>query len=126
MDDAAHHHSQLLPLRSLGDAELDFELDLLEIDHYMKQGALDTALKAVNAKLRHTGGDSLGGKFSRGRLSVVRRRLRVNALLPCLPCSRELLARQAKWSKKQSADSLARQISPNACTSSSSKAQSSP
>ncbi|KAK1093363.1 APC5 protein [Friedmanniomyces endolithicus] len=58
LDAAAYYHSQLLPLRSLGDPELDFELDLLEIDLYIRQRDLDTAMKAVNAHIRQTEGHS--------------------------------------------------------------------
>ncbi|KAK0253678.1 APC5 protein [Friedmanniomyces endolithicus] len=42
----------------LGDPELDFELDLLEVDLYTRQRDLDTAMKAVNAHIRQTEGHS--------------------------------------------------------------------
>ncbi|KAK0781372.1 APC5 protein [Friedmanniomyces endolithicus] len=42
----------------LGDPELDFELDLLEIELYIRQRDLDTAMKAVNAHIRQTEGHS--------------------------------------------------------------------
>jgi len=64
LDAAAYYHSQLLPLRSLGDPELDFELDLLEIDLYIRQRDLDTAMKAVNAHIRQTEGHSPAGMSS--------------------------------------------------------------
>ncbi|TKA52299.1 hypothetical protein B0A55_11503 [Friedmanniomyces simplex] len=56
LEAAAYYHSQLLPLRSLGDPELDFELDLLEIELYVRQGDLDAAMKAVNTHIRQTEG----------------------------------------------------------------------
>ncbi|KAK0303359.1 APC5 protein [Friedmanniomyces endolithicus] len=58
LDAAAYYHSQLLPLRSLGDPELDFELDLLEIDLYVRRRDLDTAMKAVNTHIRQNEGHS--------------------------------------------------------------------
>ncbi|KAK0863149.1 APC5 protein [Friedmanniomyces endolithicus] len=58
LDAAAYYHSQLLPLRSLGDPELDFELDLLEIDLYIRQRDLGTAMKAMNVHIRQTEGHS--------------------------------------------------------------------
>ena len=64
LDAAAYYHSQLLPLRSLGDPELDFELDLLEIELYIRQRDLDTAMKAVNAHIRQTEGHSPAGTSS--------------------------------------------------------------
>ncbi|KAK3072740.1 APC5 protein [Teratosphaeriaceae sp. CCFEE 6253] len=52
LDEAAHHHSQLVALRSLGDPELDFEFNLLEIELFIKQRDLDRAMVVVNAHIR--------------------------------------------------------------------------
>ena len=70
LDAAAYYHSQLLPLRSLGDPELDFELDLLEIDLYIRQRDLGTAMKAMNVHIRQTEGHSPAGMSSHGFVFV--------------------------------------------------------
>ncbi|KAK3662139.1 APC5 protein [Elasticomyces elasticus] len=57
---AAHYHSQLIPIRALGDPELDFEFNLLEIDLFIRQGDLDAAMKAVNKHIKQTAGHSAG------------------------------------------------------------------
>ncbi|KAK5740112.1 APC5 protein [Elasticomyces elasticus] len=60
LEAAAHYHSQLIPIRALGDPELDFEFNLLEIDLFIRQGDLDAAMKAVNKHIKQTAGHSAG------------------------------------------------------------------
>ncbi|KAK5679276.1 APC5 protein [Elasticomyces elasticus] len=60
LEAAAHYHSQLIPIRALGDPELDFEFNLLEIDLFIRHGDLDAAMKAVNKHIKQTAGHSAG------------------------------------------------------------------
>ena len=48
---ANYHHVQLQPLRDSSEPELDFELQLLEIDLFIRRQELEKALKTVNKHL---------------------------------------------------------------------------
>ncbi|KAK4540630.1 hypothetical protein LTR36_009061 [Oleoguttula mirabilis] len=53
---ADHYFAQLLPLRSFGDPEMDFEVGLLEIDLLLQRQEPERALKSVNAHIRRLKG----------------------------------------------------------------------
>ena len=48
---ANYHHIQLQPLRDSSEPELDLELQILEIDLFIRRQELEKALKTVNKHL---------------------------------------------------------------------------
>jgi len=51
MHAASYHYTQLHPLRNSSDPELDYELQLLEVDLSIRRGELERALKIVNKRI---------------------------------------------------------------------------
>ncbi|KAK4555262.1 APC5 protein [Recurvomyces mirabilis] len=52
LDHARYHLAQLKPLRSLGDTEVDFELNLVDIELAIQESDLERAMALVDAELR--------------------------------------------------------------------------
>lgn len=56
LEAASYYLNQLRPLRSFSDPEIVFEVNLLEIEFFIKQGSLEEALAKVGERIRESKG----------------------------------------------------------------------
>ena len=70
LDHARYHLAQLKPLQSLGDTEVDFELNLVAIELAIQESDLEQAMAMVNVQLQRFKNTTSHGIISSHVLSI--------------------------------------------------------